>query len=68
MYIYTLSTSVLRGHRRVLEPLGLELYIVVQFHMGSSNQTWVLWKSGCKQRLFSVPPVLRLLVNNHLEA
>lgn len=33
--------------KRMTDPLGLDLWVVISHHVGVSNQTyWVLWKSG----------------------
>ena len=46
-YAYTAHIpGVCRGWKRVLDPLQLELQMVVSCHVGAENQTWVLWKSS----------------------
>jgi hypothetical protein len=37
--------GALQGKKRVLNHLELELPTVVSHHLGTGNQTWVLWKS-----------------------
>jgi hypothetical protein len=32
--------------KRASDPLELELQTVVSHHVGSRNQTWVLWRNG----------------------
>lgn len=43
-YVYSWLPE--KSQKRVLGPLELELWMVVNFIMGSENQTWVLCKSS----------------------
>lgn len=39
-------------------PWELELWVVVNCHVGAGNQTWVLWKRNlCSQDLLTSPPL-----------
>jgi hypothetical protein len=44
-----------RGKRRTLDPLGLELQVVVSHHVGSGNQTQVLCNPLSTPELFVWP-------------
>jgi len=41
--VYAMYTEA--GHKKVLDPLELELQTVVSLHVGAETQTWVLRKS-----------------------
>jgi hypothetical protein len=45
MYGVWQMCSAFGGQKTELDPLKLELQIVVSHYMGAENQTWVLWKS-----------------------
>ena len=44
--MYTHECNTLRGQKRALNPLDLELRMVVSCHVGSGNGTWVLCKNS----------------------
>ena len=48
LYIYMcVYLPVAHGvQKRALDPLELELQMVVSHHVGAENQTWVPWKSN----------------------
>lgn len=49
LHVYMCTTyvsSTLRGQKRVLDPLKMELHIAVSHHLGSGNQTFVFCKSN----------------------
>lgn len=51
MYVHPERTRPSRGQKRVLDTLELELQVVVNFHMGAGNWTWVL----CRVAIFPDP-------------
>jgi hypothetical protein len=44
--IRTTLYSTHRGQKKVMDPLELELQVVVSYHVGAENQTQVLQKSN----------------------
>ena len=47
IYVYPVDVLRFRGQKRVLDPLELELNVIVSHHSGAGNGTWVLCKSKC---------------------
>lgn len=46
-YVYTMDMrSDFKGQKRTLDPLKLELQMVVSYHVGGGNRTQVLWESA----------------------
>jgi hypothetical protein len=44
--VYYLSVWCLRGQKRLLDLLKLDLGMVVSHLVDAGNQTWVLWKGS----------------------
>ena len=42
MYVLGVVHIAQEGQKRALDPLGLELQMVVSYHVGAGNQIWVL--------------------------
>lgn len=51
MYVHTCVPSAISGQRRALDPLGLELKMVMSCHVGVETQT----RSSPKQQVFLIP-------------
>lgn len=46
MFVCHVLAVPLRGQKGASGPLELELWTVVSCHVGSGNQTWVLWEAA----------------------
>lgn len=40
------TTCVGGGQNRAINPLELELLVIVSHHVGPENQAWILWQSS----------------------
>ena len=66
-----LCTGTLRGRKKVLDPLELELQVVVNWlimwAMGAGNRTQVFCKSSKYSELMSLAPVLSLRAQRKMQ-
>lgn len=46
VYVYHVHAVTIEVWKKALDPLELELYMIVNNHVSSTNSTHVLWKSG----------------------
>lgn len=46
MSAYHMCAGAQVNQKRVLDPLDLELQMVVRYHVGSGNQTCILWNGS----------------------
>lgn len=44
--VYHMHAVLQGGHKRPLDPLELELQMIVISHVWAGNQTWIPWKSS----------------------
>ena len=50
--LYTCVYSAQRDQKGELDPVGLEVQMVLNCHVGAENRTWILWKrSQCAELL-----------------
>lgn len=60
VYLCTLCLSGAQDIQREMDFLGLEIHLVMSFHMGAGNPTCILWKSSQFSKLPTQPPALVL--------
>jgi hypothetical protein len=63
VYIYTKYVpSVCGNPKRLLDPLELELWMVVSYPLGAENQIWALCKNKYITESLLLPPYLKTII------